>query len=271
MEDALSKARPLAQIPADVCRAIEVFATDIDDTITSDGRVPAIAFDALWRAHEAGLRVVPVTGRPAGWADHLARMWPVDAVVAENGALAMRHLEGRLVRRDVLGPDARAENRRRIDAVAAEILASVPGTALASDQPFRAYDVAIDWAEDVPRLPPDAVDRIVAIFRAHGASAKVSSIHVNGWFGEWDKLGMLRTVLREDLGIDVDARRALVLYAGDSPNDEPLFEHFPVTVGVANVADFRDRLQHAPAYLAERRGGEGFAEIVRTVIDKRSA
>ena len=264
--DALSSARPLAEIPPDVCAGLSVVAFDLDDTFTTEGRIPAVAFDALWRAHTAGLRTVVVTGRPAGWADHIARMWPVDGVVAENGALWFRRAGRGLRRRFLLDDERRAANRARLDAIAAEILAAVPGAALASDQRYREFDLAIDWCEDVPRLPDESVDRVVSIFRSHGCTAKVSSIHVNGWFGEYDKVGLLGTFLRDELGVGADVAGVQVLFAGDSPNDEPLFEAFPVSVGVANVVDFRSRLRRAPAWIASRRGGQGFAEIVESVL-----
>ncbi len=268
-DDPLSRARPVAEIPAAACRHLRVIACDIDDTVTTDGKIPAIAFAALWRAKEAGLAVVPVTGRPAGWCDHIARMWPVDGVVGENGALYFRHAGSRIERRWILPPDARAENRRKLDRIAEEILAGVPGAAIASDQFCREFDLAIDFCEDVPPLPREAVDRIVAIFERHGCTAKVSSIHVNGWFGSYDKQGMIRAFLRDELSIDADADPATVLFAGDSPNDEPMFRRFPVSVGMANIADFRDRIVDPPAYIASKRGGEGFAETIDEILRKR--
>ena len=203
-------------------------------------------------------------------------MWPVDGVVGENGALYFRHIAGarhgdpgRLVRHYVLDAAARAANRTRLDAVARDVLAEVKGCAVASDQAYREFDLAIDFCEDVPRLPDSAVDRIVAVFERHGCTAKVSSIHVNGWFGSYDKLGMVRTFLKEELGLDADARKDAVLFTGDSPNDEPMFAHFPSSVGMANIADFAARVKNPPRYIASKRGGEGFAETIDVVLRKR--
>jgi hypothetical protein len=241
---------------------------DIDDTLTTDGRLTAEAYSALERLHDAGLRVVPITGRPAGWCDHIARMWPVDAVVGENGAFyfcydrAARRLEKRF--RDDAA--ARERNRAGLAAVRDRILAEVPGAALASDQLYREADLAIDYCEDVPRLGEPAIDRIVAIMREAGMTAKVSSIHVNGWFGEYDKLGMTRTLMRERFATDLDARRAEYVFVGDSPNDSPLFAYFPDSVGVANVRQFGGRVDAWPAYVTREAAGAGFAEVAERLL-----
>ncbi|MDP2361144.1 MAG: HAD-IIB family hydrolase, partial [bacterium] len=175
--------KPLAAWPRESARALAVLFTDIDDTISSGGRITAEAYAALWKAREAGLRVVPVTGRPAGWCDHIARMWPVDGVIGENGGLVFRLEEGRMARHFLYDGATRARFRVRLEAVREEILRRVPGAGIASDQAYREYDLAVDFCEDVPRLPLEEAQRIKAIFEEHGATAKISSIHVNGWFG----------------------------------------------------------------------------------------
>jgi hypothetical protein len=241
---------------------------DLDDTLTTDGRLTADAFAALERLHEAGFAVVPITGRPAGWCDHIARMWPVDAVVGENGAFyfcydrAARSLAKRF--RDDAA--TRERNRARLAAVRDRILREVPGAALASDQLYREADLAIDYCEDVPRLADGAIDRIVAIMRESGLTAKVSSIHVNGWFGDYDKLGMTKALLRERFGVDLDARRAEYVFVGDSPNDSPLFAHFPHSIGVANVRRFGARVEAWPAYVTRAAAGAGFVEVAERLL-----
>jgi len=264
--------QPLATMPDATRRAIRGVLTDIDDTLTTDGKLTAAAYAALERLRGAGFLVVPITGRPAGWCDHIARMWPVDAVVGENGALYFRYdaKARRLVKRFLASDAERATNRRRLEAVRDRILAAVPGAALASDQLYREADLAIDFREDVPPLPRAAVDRIVALFAEAGATAKVSSIHVNGWFGSYDKLSMTRTMLRECFAIDLDAARDEFVFVGDSPNDEPMFRFFPQAVGVANIADFLDRLTHAPAYVTRGRSGSGFVELADALIAARA-
>jgi hypothetical protein len=263
--------RPLATMPAAACAVMRGVLADIDDTLSTGGRITAEAYAAMERVRSAGLLFIPITGRPAGWCDHIARMWPVDAVVGENGALYMRHDDamGRLRKRYAATETERAANRGRLVAVGESILRAVPGAALASDQPYRESDLAIDFCEDVPRLPDEAIDRIMAVMRAAGMTAKMSSIHVNGWFGAYDKLAMTRSLLRDEFGVDVDAERERFVFVGDSPNDAPMFEHFPYAVGVANVRNYAGRLSSLPAYVTERASGAGFAELVAHLLAAR--
>jgi len=261
--------RPLAELPRERLAAVRAVLTDIDDTLTTDGRLEAVAYTALERLRAAGLLVIPITGRPAGWCDHIARMWPVDAVVGENGAFWFRRGAGPgagLVKRYVIGAAERALRGERLAGIATRILREVPGSAIASDQPYREADLAIDFREDVPELPRAAVQRIVALMEDEGLTAKVSSIHVNGWFGGYDKLSTTRLMLREDFGIDAEGERDRIVFAGDSPNDQPMFEFFPNAVGVANVRDMADLMTHLPAWITPARGGAGFAELARALL-----
>jgi len=250
--------RPLASLPPQP-QLIGVLC-DIDDTLTHGGRLVPAALDALQRAQDAGLRVVPVTGRPAGWVDQIARLWPVDGVVGENGGLWFWMGEGKLQRRFAQPAAERAHNRASLDALAADLLAEVPGAALASDQAYRALDLAIDFCEDVPPLPDADIDRIVAAFERRGATCKVSSIHVNGWFGAFDKLTGARRFHEDRWGEPLDPSRWA--YFGDSANDEPMFAAFPLSVGVANVARFLPRMASWPSFITQGEGGHGFAEAI---------
>jgi HAD superfamily hydrolase (TIGR01484 family) len=264
--------QPLARFAAETRRAVRVVFTDIDDTLTTEGRLTARAYGSLEALQMAGILVVPITGRPAGWCDHIARMWPVDAVVGENGALyfrydrAARHMTRRFDQPDAL----RATNRGRLNQLADHILAAVPGAAVASDQAYRETDLAIDFCEDVPALPRGDVDRIVALFEAAGATAKISSIHVNGWFGDFDKLTMARRLMTEVFSIDIERENRTIAFTGDAPNDSPMFDFFENSIGVANVADFRDRLAAEPRYVTQARGGAGFAEAADALLAART-
>jgi len=260
--------RPLAQMPRATAAAVHTVLTDIDDTLTTDGRLTAPAYAALQALHDAGLRVVPVTGRPAGWCDHIARMWPVAAVVGENGAFYYRYDRGlrKMQRSYYKRADARTADRRRLNELKAKILAEVPGCAVSADQGFREADLAIDFCEDVPALSPASVDRIVQIFEAAGAQAKVSSIHVNGWFGAYDKLSMTRRLFREAFKQDLEAIKTQVVFAGDSPNDQPMFAFFPHGVGVANVRQFVGRMNALPTWVTQQEGGLGFAELAEVLL-----
>jgi HAD superfamily hydrolase (TIGR01484 family) len=260
--------KPFAAIPAVLVKDIRGVFCDIDDTLTSEGKLTARAYAALERLRSGGKLVIPITGRPAGWCDHIARMWPVDAVVGENGAFYFYYDGARkkLAQRFLFDAAARSANREKMAAVRERILREVPGCALASDQFYRQADLAIDYCEDVPRLPFSEVERIVALMHAAGMTAKISSIHVNGWFGDYDKLGMTRTLMQEQYGVDLARDQARYLFAGDSPNDAPMFRFFSNSVGVANVADFAARLTDAPTYVTRRRSGDGFVEVADLLL-----
>jgi HAD superfamily hydrolase (TIGR01484 family) len=264
---------PLEQFPLAARRAVTGVFTDIDDTLTTDGRLTADAYGAMQRLKDAGFLVIPITGRPAGWCDHIARMWPVDAVVGENGAFYFRYdgAARKLQKRFLMDEATRTGNRARLIAVRDRILKEVPGAGIASDQLYREADLAIDFCEDVPHLSDEAIDRIVQIFEESGATAKVSSIHVNGWFGSYDKLGMTKTLMGEAFGLDLEAQREKFVFAGDSPNDQPMFAYFPHAVGVANVAELMDRISSPPAYVTRARGGGGFAELADLLIAARAS
>ena len=265
--------RPIAELPRAALHDLLVIFTDIDDTLTTGGRLPAEAYAALESLEAAGLAVVPITGRPAGWCDMIARFWPVAGVVGENGAFYFRYDRTRHVMQRVFvrSAEQRAEDRRLLAALSTHILRRVPGSAVASDQQYREADLAIDFREDVPALPAAAVDEIVRLFEAAGATAKVSSIHVNGWFGDHDKLSTARLFVRDVLGYELDDVRDRTLFVGDSPNDAPMFAYFPLACGVANVLDFRNSFTHLPAFISPERGGRGFVRIAQAILSARAA
>ncbi len=263
--------RPIHDIPSATATGIHTVLADIDDTLTTDGRLPACAYSALEHLDDAGLRVGVVTGRPAGWCDMIARFWPVAGVVGENGGLCFSYdREGRQMRRMYAEEDeSRAEKARGLRRIRDRILAEVPGSRVSADQAYRETDLAIDFREDGVALPEAEVNRIREIFNECGAQAKISSIHVNGWFGTHDKLSMTRRFALEILRLDLDEERERILFCGDSPNDAPMFSFFPNACGVANVAQFRGRIEAEPAWIARRRGGQGFAEIAHRILAAR--
>lgn len=267
--DPRSRMRPLAEFPAEERASVTTVLCDIDDTLTEHGQLPSASLAALERLQAAGLIVVPVTGRPAGWCDHIARMWPVDAVVGENGALWFAYdRDARKMHAGFAKTAAeRADDRRRLNALKATILAAVPGAGVASDQDYRIADLAIDFCEDVEPLDKSAIKRIVALFEEAGATAKVSSIHVNGWFGQYDKLTMTRSCLAERFEIDIKADNPTIVFAGDSPNDAPMFGFFENATGVANVRDFT--LAAAPRWVTPSRSARGFVELAEALLEAR--
>ncbi len=261
----------LAQLdPQRLARLQGVF-TDIDDTLSTHGKLTADAFAALWQLRDAGLRVVAVTGRPAGWCDHLARFWPVDAVIGENGGLYFYHDGARLQRRYLHSDKEREEFRRRLEAVRTQILEEIPGAGIASDQPYREYDLAIDFCEDVEPLPQDVVVHIKELFEAAGACAKISSIHVNGWYGDFDKLSTAQLWAREQEGLELAGEVESFAFCGDSPNDEPMFEFFPLSFGMANIRPYLSLMKHLPAVITEQECGAGFRQVADLILRSRGA
>ena len=279
--------RPIAELTPSAASAVRLVLTDIDDTLTHDGKLSAEAYVALWELRAAGLWVVPVTGRPAGWCDAIARQWPVDAVIGENGAFVFYERDGGL--QSHFHPNAIADARAhvpqgsfpshhaiervraRLTPVRDAILQAVPGARVAKDQPYRIFDLAIDFREDPPDLGLTVADQIRAVAEQHGCVAKVSSIHVNCWFGDYNKLDMARWMAGQLFGLDVVKHPERVLFVGDSPNDAPMFAGFPLGVGVANVRRFIDRMPSHPAFVAHAAGGAGFAEIARVLLHARAA
>jgi hypothetical protein len=263
--------QPLDTFPVSERRRIKGVFADIDDTITTDGHLTGDAYQALEGLRKSGLMVFPITGRPAGWCDHIARMWPVDGVVGENGAFYFHydHARRKFNKRYVLNDAERAANRETYGVLAEEILAQVPGAAVASDQHYREADLAIDFCEDVAPLADTAIDQIVAMMEARGMTAKISSIHVNGWFGDYDKLSMTKRMMSEVFDVDLDAEKDVFVFVGDSPNDQPMFEFFPNAVGVANLENFESRLTAKPAYITAAPAGAGFAEVAAALLAVR--
>ncbi len=260
--------KPLEEL-APLARGLRGILCDVDDTLTHHGSLVPAAYDAIVRAKAAGLRVVPVTGRPAGWAEVLAALWPVDAVVAENGALAVVPEGARMNRLWWDDEAARRAQRPRLDAIVADVLANVPRARLAEDNWLRRCDVAFDVGE-TQKLDPAEVDAISARIRAAGARVLVSSVHAHAYFGDHDKASMLVRLARERFGEDLDGNRDRWLFVGDSPNDQAGFSWFPLSVGVANVARYADRLQPPPAYVTPSEGGHGFAELVELILSAKA-
>ncbi len=239
---------------------------DIDDTFSSDGKITREAYSVLWELNEAGKILVPITGRPAGWCDHIARMWPVTAVVGENGAFYFIMRKGKLEKCYIWGTKEMEENRRRLNALRDEILKKYPQADVASDQNYREFDLAIDFAEDVPKMKREDIYGIVDIAEKHGAVVKVSSIHVNIWFGDYDKLSGTKLFAKKELGVDLDKNNEEFVFAGDSGNDEPMFNFFKNSVGVNNVLEFADRLKKMPTFVTSKRSGEGFVQMARQIL-----
>ncbi len=249
--------------PGDL-RGIRGVCFDIDDTFSSEGKITAEAFDSLWRLKRAGFLLVPVTGRPAGWCDHIARFWPVDAVVGENGAFTFFMRDGRRERLDTLSSGADPKLARLRTGIAQKFTEA----RWASDQAYREYDLAIDICEDVPAWSDARVEELLAYCRSQGAHAKLSSVHVNTWFGDYSKRQGFERWLKEIAPASARSGDKWI-YAGDSPNDEPMFEAFNNSVGVANLKRYLPKLTHPPRWITGKAAGAGFAEMAAKLIAAR--
>lgn len=261
--------QPLDAWPADARRQLVGLFTDIDDTLTTEGAVAPEVVQALGRLKAAGLHVVPITGRPVGWSEPFAGAWPVDAIVPENGAMALVPQPGgklqRLYQQDAA---TRAANFARMQTVLAQIERDIPGARRATDSAGRECDIAVDHSEFV-QLSDAQIDKVVMAMRQEGMHATVSSIHVNGWYGEHNKLEGARWIARTLWGRELDVEIGRWAYVGDSTNDALMFQAFPHSIGVANIARFVPHLSHLPRYVTQGERGAGFAEVARAILAAR--
>jgi len=262
--------RPLADWPLAERRGLIGVMTDIDDTLTTDGAITPDALAALGALRTAGLHRIAITGRPVGWSMPFAASWPLDALVAENGAVALVPVaqSGGGARVERLYRDEaplRAERFERLQQVLARIEREVPGAMRATDSPGRETDIAIDHSE-FTQLDEARIADVVALMRAEGLHATVSSIHINGWFGDHDKLVGARWIVQALLGRLLDTEFDRWAYVGDSTNDQRMFGAFANSIGVANVRRFVPRLQQLPRYVTEGERGAGFAEVAALVL-----
>jgi HAD superfamily hydrolase (TIGR01484 family) len=263
--------RPLAldQSPRATWAGVHGVLTDIDDTLTRQGAIEAAARAALQRLRAAALPTLAITGRPMGWSEPFVRDGTLDAIVAENGAVALFR-EGGALRVEYAQDEAtRDANALRLQQVAEQVRRDVPGATLARDSAGRMTDIAVDHSE-FAHLDADAIERVVAIMRAAGMSATVSSIHINGWFGSHTKLSGARWIVQRLTGRDLEQEIGRWIYVGDSLNDQEMFGHFPLSVGVANLKRFESELIVWPAYLTRGERGAGFAEVADALIAARS-
>lgn len=276
--------RSLEALPAGAWGAVTGVFTDIDDTLTTNGAITPDALQALGALQAAGLHVIPITGRPVGWSEPFAAAWPVDAIVAENGAVALipaqnskendlqrlPHKREQLSKIYQQDAPTRANQFARMQQVLAQIEATVPGARRAADSAGRECDIAIDHSE-FTHLPQPAIDACVALMQAAGMTATVSSIHINGWYGTHNKWEGACWIVRELFGRDLAAEIERWVYIGDSTNDQLMFQHFAHSVGVANIERFVPLLTHLPRYVTRGARGAGFQEMAQRLLAERRA
>jgi len=272
-DDRPPRLRPLQDLPVGRLAQLRGVLTDIDDTLTCEGEIAPAALAALHSLAAAGLPVLPITGRPAGWSLPMVRDWPVPAIVAENGGVLLQRdgqaADGVRLAYTVDEP-TRAARWARLQACAADVLQQVPGATLARDSAGRLTDIAVDHSE-FAHLGPAQIEAVCTCMRAHGLTATVSSIHINGWMGAHNKWSAAAWAVGQVLGLPFGpAEQADWLYVGDSTNDQLMFEHLPLSVGVANIARFVPQLAVLPAYVTQAERGDGFAELAERVLTARA-
>ncbi len=260
--------RRLEQADISTFRDVRFVLTDMDETLTYQGRLAAETYAALENLQAAGIKVIPVTAAPAGWCDQMARMWPVDGVIGENGGFFFRRCEdGHRIERHFWHDDKdRAVVAEQLAQIGRQVRSAVPSASFADDQPFRLTSLAFAQPQDVR-----ARVAILDALRAAMADTTVNNLWVLGWLGGYDKLAMARRVLLDCYGLDIEANRSAVLYTGDSTNDAPMFSFFPHAVGVSTVTAYLDQLPQPPRWITRGPGGEGFVEAANAVITSRKS
>ncbi|KJY81788.1 hydrolase [Vibrio galatheae] len=242
-------------------QSIEWVLTDVDDTLTWQGKLPPETLIALANLQQRGIKVVAVTGACAGWCDHIAQLWPVDAVLGENGAFTLEKTnKGISLTSSIPLSEMRIQQEKLKDQVEA-ILADYPQVSLTLDQAYRLCEVAIDIGQNCTPVPNEIVEQVITKIHQLGAHATASSIHINAWYGEHSKRNSAFAFLKAQ-GLTEQDIRGKCCYVGDSLNDQQMFEALPLTIGVKNILHYWDKLTHKPNKVMKQPGGYGFAEFV---------
>jgi len=259
--------KPLSSWPRSAREKIVGVFTDIDDTLTTEGAITPDALQALHSLKAKGLMVIPITGRPVGWSIPFAANWPVNAMVAENGAVALVNNTQTKQVTKIYQQDlaTRTRNYQQMQGIAQRVLKEIPGTAMAQDSPGRETDIAFDHSE-FHHLTQEQIQQVVQLLQQEGMTATISSIHINAWFGDHNKWHGAQWILKELTGRNLKQEIDQWVYVGDSTNDQVMFEHFTHSVGVANIKRFEKELKHLPKYIAEQERGSGFAEIASALL-----
>lgn len=235
---------------------------DLDDTVLDHGSLAAATYAELWRLSERGVPLVAVTGRPASWGEVLARQWPIEGAVTENGAIAVVRQDRGIARLDRCSPTERQARRGRLRALTDELMSRFPELQLTDDCGGRVSDVTVDIGERVS-LPPERVERAATLARELGARTTRSSVHLHLSLDPDDKASGALRFLHQRLGVRPSAARFRWAFIGDSENDAACFAAFAQSVGVANL---RGRFSLPPRYITRAERGQGFIEATRLLF-----
>ena len=263
--------QPLSSWPQTAREKIVGVFTDIDDTLTTEGVITSDALQALSDLKAAGLMVIPITGRPVGWSLPFASTWPVNALVAENGSVALLHDASNKQVTKIYQQDSatRSHNFEQMQRIAQKVLKEIPGTVLAQDSAGRETDIAFDHSE-FHKLTNEQIQQVVQLLQQEGLTTTVSSIHINAWFGSHNKWQGAQWILKQLTCRDLKQELDQWVYIGDSTNDQIMFEHFTHSVGVANIRRFENELKHLPEYIATQERGAGFSEVANILLKSQT-
>ena len=260
--------RDLSLLSPQEVKPIRYVLTDVDDTITTKGKLSPDALQALWDLSENGFKVICVTGGSAGWGDTYLRQWPVEAVLSESGAVCLYRKDG-VIKHYVHPSIIQQGYAERSQKLISAVLTEVPEAKLSSDQFARLYDIAFDHGSEPPFLTRKQIGEVVNICHRFGAGTAVSSIHVNAWFGQYDKRQGTVAFFADILGIDESSLKNQCCYCGDAPNDQVMFSYIPLSFGVGTVLDHKEEMVDFPLYVSHYHGGEGFRQIATALIDAK--
>ena len=245
--------------------AVTWVLTDVDDTLTWEGKLPPESLIALNDLQQAGIKIVAVTGACAGWCDHIAQLWPVDAVLGENGAFILEKRDGFLDIRANEPLDKLRQEQEKLKFQVLDILKAYPELHLTLDQSYRLCEVSIDIGQNRPKVDGFIVEEIIAKIEKLGAHATASSIHINAWYGAHSKKTTSLRYLKEKGLSDSDILQHCC-YVGDSLNDQQMFAALPKSVGVANIAHYWSKLLSRPSIVMTKPGGYGFAQFAQQLL-----
>lgn len=263
--------KPVSDIPDQLCADLEFLFTDIDDTITKDGMMPYKTLQNMYQLQKSGIKVVLVTGGPAGWCDYFARMWPVSGVIGENGAFyfSFNHDEKKMLRKFLITEKEIENFKLNLNKLERRVLAEVQECRISVDQIFRLTDLAIDIGRDGEVPSENVLQKLYSIIDEEGVRHKTSSVHINCWCGNYDKLSCLKVFMDDFSSVEEGEKYSNILYVGDAPNDEPIFAGIKNTVAVANIKRYVSKLTNKPTYITSGESADGFNELVEILLDKR--
>lgn len=243
---------------------IKYILTDIDGTLTDENsQIAPETYAMLKRLHDAGYVVIPVTGRTAGWASVAITDWPVDAIIVESGSIVYYLENGS--RKEFVHPSVPKDRYASHEKIRETALKANPRIKVSIDQYSRFNDFAFNYAEDEDdKLTFEEAKEVLDAVKTLGAKGSISSIHINTWFGDYNKLPTSLLYLKEHYG--VENPKDCVIYFGDAANDEEMFGYFPNACGVANIMKYADHMEKLPTYITTYEGGKGFCEAANILL-----